>query len=253
MTQEQLYKEFDNFFSEFNLQSVEVVDPTNFAQCFDLVVAWCWYIDLPLSIFSGLLNAFQIWTPSTAVAKANFNFIPNGPTNIPSKGSIVVWSKAYNGTAGHTGVATGKGDANTFECFEQNDPTGTVSHLKTYNYNAVLGWLEFKVTNSPPPMDNEAKMRLRAKYSVDSILVELRDKKLKDKAGQIYVTDAASEKWLDTDSDPKFLGLMKRIIRDYQELQATPVGCSPAELAKAKESGRLIGRKEIKDIVSKLA
>lgn len=153
MTKVELEKYFDDFLSEFNNHSVEVVDPTNFAQCFDLVVAWCWYIGLPLSIFTGLLNAYQIFDPSTQIAKDNFDFITNAVDNKPGKGDVVVWAKTYNGTAGHTGIATGNGGLNNFEAFEQNDPMGTVSHLKIYKYDHVIGWLKFKVTNLPQPMD----------------------------------------------------------------------------------------------------
>lgn len=112
--------------------------------------------------------------------------------------------------------------------------------------------ISYAKQGTQPPMDNEAKLRLRAKVSVDNILNYLRDTKLRDQKGEQYVENAASELWLDTDSDPKFLGLMKRIFRDYAGLQITGY-CSPAELAKAKEEGRKQGRQEIKDIVKGLA
>ena len=74
----------------------------------------------------------------------DFAKIPNTPDAIVQKGDIVVWGAGYNGTYGHTGVATGKADVNTFECFEQNDPLGSTPHLKTYNYAYVIGWLRPK-------------------------------------------------------------------------------------------------------------
>lgn len=77
--------------------------------------------------------------------------ILNTPTGVPVKGDIIVWDGSYNGGPGHVGVATGKADINTFEVFEQNDPTGSKVHLKTYsNYNHVTGWLHPKIMPTPP-------------------------------------------------------------------------------------------------------
>jgi hypothetical protein len=139
---------YTDFLAQNNGKPVEVVDPTNLDQCFDLAVAWCMAMGLPSSIFNGCLYAKQIWTPSTTLAVQKFNYIDNTPTNVPQQGDIIVWSGYYQswwgGGAGHTGIATGNGDVNTFECFEQNDPTGTYSHLRWYNYNCVLGWLRLK-------------------------------------------------------------------------------------------------------------
>lgn len=138
-------QKFKNFLAKYNNQFVEVVDPTNWAQCFDLVIKWCEKLGLPTNVFSGLLNAYQIWEPSTVIAMNNFIRVPNTPDAIPQTGDIIVWAKSFNGTAGHTGIATGWfSDTTKFQCFEQNDPTGSNSHLKDYNYNSVIGWLRFK-------------------------------------------------------------------------------------------------------------
>ena len=135
---------FDDFLNQNNNKYVEAVDPTNPYQCFDLVVAWCIALGLPQNIFAGLLYAYQIFNPSTSLAANHFDYILNTTDAIPQKGDIIVWSKSFNGTAGHTAISTGKGDINTFECLEQNDPIGSNSHLKTYNYDCVIGWLRFK-------------------------------------------------------------------------------------------------------------
>lgn len=146
---------FDKFLADNNNTFVERVDSTNRNQCFDLAIYWCEYLGLPKNIFSGLLNAYQIYTNPTAITKENFTLIPNTPTGIPQKGDIVVWSNKY-GPAGHVGIATGTGDTKTFDCFEQNDPTGSNSHIKKYTYTAVLGWLRFKgnINSSDTPMEN---------------------------------------------------------------------------------------------------
>src|SRR3990167_6912012 len=77
-----------------------------------------------------------------------FAKIPNTPDAIVQEGDIVVWSAGYNGTYGHTGIAKGKADVNTFECFEQNDPLGSKPHIKKYNYAYVLGWLRPNASSS---------------------------------------------------------------------------------------------------------
>ncbi len=161
---------YDQFQTKYNNKPVEAVDPTNANQCFDLVVQYCMdVLGLPVSIFSGLLNAKQIWIPSTSLAVKNFNYIDNTPDAIPQKGDIIVWNGTYNGYynrwgnwidgAGHTGIASGKGDVNYFECFEQNDPTGTYSHLRTYDYQDIYGWLRFKtVAPAPIPLNDTQKV-----------------------------------------------------------------------------------------------
>ena len=136
---------FTKFLSINNGQLVEKVDPSSPNQCFDLAIAWCEYLGLPLFVFSGLKYAYQIWSPSTTVAGNNFEYILNTPDAVPQAGDLIVWAKVFNGTGGHVGIATGNfSDTTKFQCFEQNDPTGNNSHLKDYNYNHVLGWLRFK-------------------------------------------------------------------------------------------------------------
>lgn len=110
-------------------------------QCVDLVQQY------NKEVFNGSFlsgaNAYDIYS---TYPKDIYGAVDNSPTGIPGAGNIVVWSKSFNGTAGHIGIATGTGNTDTFECFVQNDPTGSNCHLKTYNYNSVLGWLVPKVT-----------------------------------------------------------------------------------------------------------
>ena len=133
---------FKQFLSQFNNKSVEVVDPTNKNQCVDLVVAFLDFIGTARSF--NHLYAYQIYTDPTFLTKENFDLIPNTPDGIPQVGDIVVFSKAYNGTAGHVVIATGEGDTVTFKAFSQNDPTGSPSVVKIYGFKYVLGWLRYK-------------------------------------------------------------------------------------------------------------
>ena len=157
---------FTDFLIHYNGQFVEKVDPTNRNQCFDLAIAWTEWLGLPLSIFSGLMYAYQIYTSPTELTKTNFDFIANTPEGAPQVGDIVVWNKGYGGgIAGHVGMATGMfTDTNHFQSFEQNDPIGTNAHLRDYeNYNYVLGWLRYKktiITPTPPTDDCPTKLTM---------------------------------------------------------------------------------------------
>ncbi|MEM3335422.1 MAG: CHAP domain-containing protein, partial [Thermoplasmata archaeon] len=108
---------------------------------------WCDELGLP-RLFPHLY-AYQIYTVDTDEKKKYFDKIANTSDAYPQAGDIVVWSKSYNGTAGHTAVATGlhqtQGKSSDwFEAFSQNDPTGSPCILKKYSYNNVLGWLRPK-------------------------------------------------------------------------------------------------------------
>lgn len=125
------------------------------AQCFDLVQYWSRYIGGHR--FGGMYAKEIYDQPGSFYIQ-----VPNTPDAVPIAGDIVVWGGGYNGGAGHTGVATGKGDVNTFECFEQNDPLGSNSHLRVYNYNYVRGWLRAKVTT---PSDSDLIKQIKAKIN----------------------------------------------------------------------------------------
>lgn len=164
---------YNDFFTFLNGKLIDAEDPADLDQCFDLVIAWVDAIGIPRSTIEHLY-AYQIFTEPTATTSQYFDIIPNTPSGVPLQGDIVVWSQTYNGTAGHTGVATGNGNTNTFDCFEQNDPLGSNCHVKTYNYNSVLGWLHPKQM----PQDQQA------------IIDELRTER--DKNWNLYQADEAT-------------------------------------------------------------
>lgn len=131
-----------DFITKYNNKYVEVVDPTNYAQCFDLVLQWCVELGIPKTIFP-FLNAYQIYTNFGPTQAQYFDRFVNGPYDVPKEGDILVWGNSYNYAGGHTGVYK-SGDVYTLSAFEQNDPTKTPAHLKSYNYNYILGWLRPK-------------------------------------------------------------------------------------------------------------
>lgn len=110
----------------------------------------------------GLINQYRkelLGTPRMGVGSAYLMFnaaqadlydkIKNSKTAVPQRGDIVIWNTLY-GPHGHVAIATGKGDANTFEVLSQNDPLGSKCQYKTYRYvnsankYIVTGWLRPK-------------------------------------------------------------------------------------------------------------
>ena len=137
-----LKKKLQEFIDENNFKKVEVYDASNLYQCYDLITKWCQTLGLkpPRTLY-----AYQIFSQDYQ----QFEKIKNEKDNHPEAGDIVVFSKAYNGTAGHTAIATGEGktegkSSDWFEAFSQNDPVGSPSVLKKYLYDYVLGWLRPK-------------------------------------------------------------------------------------------------------------
>ncbi len=139
---------FDKFLSDHNNSFVETEDANYKNQCYDLVAAWVNDLEIPLDSVRHLYSS-DIYLKPNSDTTDYFSIIPNTADAQPEKGDIVVWGPDYNGGVGHTGIATGNGDVqgkptDTFEAFEQNDPLNSESHLKTYKYNSVLGWLRPK-------------------------------------------------------------------------------------------------------------
>jgi hypothetical protein len=129
---------FTDFLTKYNGQSKVGNTTENKGQCVGLSAVWIEALGLP-HVWGDACDMF------VNADEQFFTKILNTPDAIPQAGDIIIWSKAYNGTAGHTGIATGTADLKTFECFEQNDPTGSNCHLKTYkNYNYITGWLRPK-------------------------------------------------------------------------------------------------------------
>ena len=133
---------FKEFLSKYNGQKNVGNTTENKGQCVGLSAVWVDSLSLP-HIWGHAMDLF------VNADEKFFDKILNTPDAIPQAGDIIVWNKSFNGTFGHTGIATGTGDLNTFEAFEQNDPLGSNCHLKTYNYNSVLGWLRPLITIEP--------------------------------------------------------------------------------------------------------
>jgi len=124
---------FQQFLQQFNGKYVDF-DGVYGAQCFDLVNKWSTF--LGYRPFTGLY-AYGIFDQP----QGNYTQIRNSPTAVPQAGDIIVWNSKYGGGFGHTAIASGVGDTNSFESFDQNFPTGSGSHLVRHSYDGVIGWL----------------------------------------------------------------------------------------------------------------
>lgn len=149
---------FDAFFAKNNQKLVETEDPSNPNQCFDLVMAWVDTLGIPRDTIRHL-NASDIYLNPAADTSQYFTRVENIQNAKPKEGDIIVWAPDFNGGNGHTGIATGKGTVegkptDNFEAFVQNYPLGSNSHLETYSFDKVLGWLTpkgFEVAATPTP------------------------------------------------------------------------------------------------------
>ena len=89
-----------------------------------------------------------------------------------------------------------------------------------------------------PPSDDEAKARLQAKVNTDKFLVYLKQVK--------RITNDDSRLWLLDPNDPeKYLGLLKAIWSEREEYRKKAE--SQPDVVKAKEEGRQLGMKLVKD------
>lgn len=155
------------FYAVNNGKKVEVTDPTNYAQCFDLAVAWTDFLRIPR--VWPYLYAYQIYTNFGPVQAQYFDRIANGPDDIPIEGDVAVWDKRYNWGAGHVGVCTANSTLWTASVFVQNDPLYSVSHIRQYDYGQILGWLRPKV--QAPIADEYVKRLSDALVSSENAIV----------------------------------------------------------------------------------
>lgn len=129
---------FQEFLNQYNGQVNVGNTPENKGQCVGLVAVWV-----------DALGYDHIWGNAKDLPNNHnpnqFDFILNTPDAIPTAGDIICWNGNMGGGYGHTAIATGTGTKTTVEVFEQNNPTGSNCHLRTYpNYNNIIGWLRPK-------------------------------------------------------------------------------------------------------------
>lgn len=113
-------------------------------QCVDLFRQYCQdVLNIPQSPPTGSKGAVTI---ADTYLSEYLDKIENTTTGVPKRGDIVIWGTKY-GPYGHVAVFL-DGDVNSFNCFSQNDPINTLSHIQHYkNYYGVICWLRPKKGN----------------------------------------------------------------------------------------------------------
>ena len=176
---------FQEFLNKYNGQMKVGNTPENTGECVGLVAVWIDNLELP-----------HVWGHARDLInncdKTKFEVEYNTPTGVPKKGDIIVWSSAMGGGYGHTAISTGSGDIVKFEVFEQNNPTGSNCHLRTYpNYNNVIGWFRPKAVVAP--VDYKKLYEQSLQKIEDLKQTEIRLKK-EIEALQIEITHQLAEK-----------------------------------------------------------
>jgi len=139
---------FQQFYNSVIGKFVEAEDPTNQNQCMDLAFKWCDTLGIPRETIRHLY-AYEVFTKPTDTTKKYFDLIPNGPTNKPNVGDLVVFGTKV-GIAGHISIETGKSNAQNLQTLDQNWGTPkSVREVLHTNYNGCLGWLHPKTQFSP--------------------------------------------------------------------------------------------------------
>lgn len=124
--------DFDN---TAGVQCVDLVD-LYLKECFGITGVWV----------TGARELYNRFNDFPDLVK-RFDRVPNTRSLVIKPGDIVVWG---GGDWGHTGIGTGKGDIDKFECIEENtkgmhEPTQKVTHLfASGSCNPVLGVLRPK-------------------------------------------------------------------------------------------------------------
>jgi len=142
MSRAELESAVDSFVNQFSGHGIDF-DGAYGYQCMDLAEQYNKQV-----VGAPRIGGNAIDTPP----RFNRNFydwIGNTPTNVPTKGSIVVWGSAV-GQYGHIAVYL-QGNVNSFVSFDQNWPLGSVCHQQSHNYSGVLGWAQPKTSEPAPP------------------------------------------------------------------------------------------------------
>lgn len=147
-------------------------------QCFDLYRKYVQdVLGFPQSPSTGTAGAKTIWDN---YLKDYFEAISNTPTGYPQKGDIVIWGSVY-GIYGHVAICT-EATVNTFKCFSQNDPAGSLPAIKWYkNYTGVLGWLRAKQQTDTEQLKKDlAEQQQQVRNYVEQVAGKDADIKKKD-------------------------------------------------------------------------
>lgn len=150
---------FNQFYNQFNGKVVEVEDPSAYAQCMDLMFAWCDFINIPRGAVRHP-TAIQVWSNADDTTRKYFDLIPNSPVNIPQVGDIIVFGTRV-GPVGHVSIETGRSNYLNLTTFDQNwSGAGYARTVTHYLYSGVIGWLHPKVAQGDDTKVNLIKAEI---------------------------------------------------------------------------------------------
>jgi surface antigen len=112
-------------------------------QCTAVAHAWESMLGLPI-VYGNAKDTFKE-APDELYHKEL-----NTPEGVPSPGAIMVWDERWGSGYGHTAVVV-SANVNTFDCLEQNDGEGGVTHIGRHNYGDTIGWFTPRVLDAPLP------------------------------------------------------------------------------------------------------
>lgn len=138
----------NDFINTYNGKGIDT-DGAYGYQCMDLMHA---YVRDVLGMGTALFAAPTAYEAYLSAKDSRFDKIGNTPAGVPQPGDIIFWDRTV-GSAGHVAIFI-DGNTQQFRSFDQNWPTGSVSHVQTHNYNGVAGWLHPK-TAAPQPQGEE--------------------------------------------------------------------------------------------------
>ncbi len=132
---------YAEFVNKYNGQSIDY-DGVYGAQCVDLAK---FYLRDAYGLSPGSWgDAHAYWNSTNPAILAKFDKVPNGASNVPKQGDILVYSQNTPGSggAGHIEIFDRKTGAGKYVSFSQNWG-GAYAHMveHTDNYKYVLGWL----------------------------------------------------------------------------------------------------------------
>lgn len=168
----------DQFITKWNGKGIDWDGSYGF-QCVDLYRMYVKEV-LGFPQSPSVPGAKDIWNTTLT----NFTKIPNTPDGVPQKGDVMIWGASY-GPYGHVAVVT-EATVNTFKCFSQNDPVGSLPSIRWYkSYAGVTGWLRPKGGNLSDPKIEELQAEIIKKNEQISNLQNqvnglLEDSKKKD-------------------------------------------------------------------------
>lgn len=123
----------DQFYTKYNGKFVEYhsYNPLALNQCTDLANQYIVEVLGKKAIIGTDAKDF----PSKA--GSDYEWIPNTPDGVPSRGDLVIWK------TNHIGIFL-EGNKTNFVSFDQNYPTGNSSERVGHTYTNVSGWLHPK-------------------------------------------------------------------------------------------------------------